>query len=88
MPTYVVDRELPGISMDDLGAAQQRAISTADEMRSDGQDVRYIRSMYVPGDAECHCLFEAPDADTVKALNDKAQIPYTGVREAMDLSPS
>lgn len=33
------------------------------------------------------CLFEAPDADVVKAVNDTAPIPYTAVLEAMDLPP-
>ncbi len=33
------------------------------------------------------CLFEAPDSETVRAVNETAQIPFTRVTEAMDLTP-
>ncbi len=87
MGTYMVDRDLPGISMEDLAAAQQRAIEWSDRYRAKGKDVRYIRSTFVPGDAHCMCLFEAPNGQLVAELNDQAQIPYTRVTEALDLTP-
>jgi hypothetical protein len=34
------------------------------------------------------CLFEAQDAESVKAVNDEAGIPYTRVVEAHDLTPA
>lgn len=87
MPVYMVDRDLPGITMEALGQAQQRAIDTAAVYRERGKDVRYIRSTFVPGEAHCMCLFEAPSPDLVGELNDEAQIPYTRVTEALDLTP-
>lgn len=81
MPVYMVDRELPGISMEDLAGAQKAAISASND------EVRYLRSVWVPGDAHCMCLFEAPDADRVAELNTTAGLPYTRVVEAMDLKP-
>lgn len=87
MPVYMVDRDLPGISMDDLAAAQKKAIETAASYRQQGRDVRYIRSTFVPGEAHCMCLFEAPTAADVVELNDVAEIPYTRVTEALDLTP-
>lgn len=87
MAVYMVDRDLPGISMEDLAAAQQRAISTAEQFRSEGKDVSYIRSTFVPGEAHCMCLFDSTDADLVAELNDVAQIPYTRITEALDLTP-
>ncbi len=33
------------------------------------------------------CLFEAPDPQLVQEVNDTAQIPYTRVVEARDLTP-
>ena len=81
MPVYMVDRQLPGISMDDLAGAQRAAIEA-----SDGS-VRYLRSVWVPGDSHCMCLFEGPDADAVAARNDAAGLPYRRVVEALDLAP-
>lgn len=33
------------------------------------------------------CLFEGKDAEQVRRLNDTAELPYTRVGEAMDLTP-
>lgn len=87
MPVYMVDRDLPGISMDALGQAQRKAIETAASYQEQGRDVRYIRSTFVPGESHCMCLFEAPSAKDVTDLNDEAEIPYTRVTEALDLTP-
>ncbi len=87
MTVYVVERDLPGITMEQLAAAQQAAIVTGQEFTAKGKNVRYIRSMFVPGDSKCMCLFEAPNAELVKEVNVAAKIPFTQVKEALDLTP-
>jgi len=87
MAVYMVERELKGITMDQLAAAQKAAIETGKRMSAEGKPVRYIRSTFVPGEARCMCLFEAPSAEAVKELNDTAKIPYSRVIEALDLTP-
>ena len=88
MSVYIVERELPGVTMDQLAEAQRAAIETVQRFTSEGKNVRYIRTTFVPGDARCMCLFEADNADLVREVNDAAQIPYTRVTEALDLTPS
>ena len=87
MQTYMVERSLKGISMNDLAAAQKRAIETAQKMSRDGTPVRYVRSVFVPESGQCMCLFEGEDAKDVEALNRTAGIPFDRVVPAMDLSP-
>jgi hypothetical protein len=87
MAVYMVERDLPGVTMDQLGAAQKGAIETSRQFTAEGKDVRYIRSIFVPGEARCMCLFEAPNPDVVKEVNDEAKIPYTRIVEAKDLTP-
>ncbi|HEV7255908.1 MAG TPA: DUF4242 domain-containing protein [Mesorhizobium sp.] len=87
MPVYMVERELKGIPMSDLAAAQQLAIKTSQEHTAQGTPVRYIRSTFAPEDGRCMCLFEAGSANEVKRVNDEAQIPYSRVVEALDLTP-
>jgi len=87
MAVYVVERDLPGITMDQLAAAQKAAIEKGRELTSQGKDVRYIRSMFVPGDSKCMCLFEASSPEIVKELNEAAKIPFTQIKEALDLTP-
>ncbi len=87
MATYMVDRNLPGVTMEQLAAAQKAAIETSDEFTKRGKPVRYIRSMFVPGEAHCMCLFEANDASLVREVNETAKIPFTRIVEAADLTP-
>jgi len=88
MAVYMVERELPGVTMDQLAAAQKAAIATGKDFTAKGKNVRYIRTAYVPGESRCMCLFEADNAELVKEVNDAAKIPYKRVVEAMDLSPA
>ena len=87
MAVYIVERELPGITLEQRGGAQRAAIETSQRFTEDGKPVRYIRSTYIPDEAHCMCLFEAPDAATVEDVNKAAQIPFTRVVAAMDLTP-
>jgi hypothetical protein len=87
MAVYMVERNLTGITMEDLGGAQKAAIAKAGEMKSAGTDIRYIRSTFAPNDGRCMCLFEANSPEDVKRLNDECGLPYHSVVEAMDLTP-
>ena len=88
MAIYMVDRDLPGVTMDQLGAAQKAAIEIGQKFTEEGKNVRYIRTTFVPGESHCMCLFEADNADLVREVNEAAQIPFTRIIEAMDLTPS
>lgn len=87
MQVYMVERSLKGIQMNDLAAAQKRAISTGVEMTHAGIPVRYIRSTFVPDSGRCMCLFEANDAEQVRKLNEKANIPFDNIVPVLDLTP-
>jgi hypothetical protein len=87
MAVYMVERDLPGVTIEQLGAAQKAAIQTGKEFTAEGKDVRYIRSIFVPGESKCMCLFEASSPDLVREVNEAAQIPFTRIKEALDLTP-
>ncbi|MBI2461291.1 MAG: DUF4242 domain-containing protein [Candidatus Rokubacteria bacterium] len=87
MAVYMVERDLKGISLDQLAAAQKRAIETGKDLTARGKPVRYIRSMFVPGEARCMCLFEAPGPEHVRELNETARLPFSRIVEALDLTP-
>lgn len=87
MSVFMVERDLKGIRMEDLAAAQKAAIGKAEEMRQEGSDIRYIRSTFAPEDGRCMCLFEAGSDQDVKRLNDECGLPYNRVVPAMDLTP-
>jgi hypothetical protein len=87
MAVYMVERDLPGVTMDQLAAAQKAAIDIGKQFTGEGKNVRYIRTTFVPGEAHCMCLFEADNADLVREVNETAQIPFTRIVEALDLTP-
>ena len=80
MGVFMVERDLAGISMAALAGAQAAAIA-----QTRGTGTRYLRSVFAPGDGRCFCLFEAPDAAAVKAVNEAAGLPFKAVVPAMDL---
>lgn len=87
MAVFMVERDLTGITNDQLAGAQAAAIATSARLSQAGADVRYIRSTFVPGEGRCMCLFSASDADVVKRVNEEARLPFTRIVEALDLTP-
>ena len=87
MAIYLVERDLPGITMEELAAAQKMAIQMGKELTAQGRQVRYIRSTFVPGENKCMCLFEAPNPENVREANERGNIPFTRIVAAEDLTP-
>lgn len=85
MTVFAVERSLPGISLPALAGAQAAAIDAAARSSTGGVAVRYLRSVFQPGDGRCVCLFEAASAEAVRSVNDAAGLPYSAVSEALDL---
>jgi hypothetical protein len=87
MPVYMVDRDLPRITMEGLTAMQRAAIATCRDFTAAGTPIRYLHGIFVPGEARCLCLFEADDEAIVTAVNEAAQLPFTRIVDALDLTP-
>ena len=87
MGVYLVDRDLPGITREGLAAVQRAEISASEQLTAVGQPARYLRSVFIVGEARCLCLFEAEDEAAVAALNEAARLPFTRIVEALDLNP-
>src|SRR5689334_8536765 len=68
MPTYMVERILPGGTLESLAALRQAAAEACRTSTATGQPIRYLRSTVTPGESRCRCLFEALDGDLVRAV--------------------
>ena len=86
MTHYMVERHLPQITPDELTAAAMRAKVTTMEMTNEGTPIRYLRSIFVPGEDKCLCLFEGPSAESVEQANRRANIPFERVTETVQIS--
>ena len=87
MSTFVVKRKLPGITADKLNGAGLRVMTCAEALCTEGTEVRWFRSFFLRQTEETHCYFEASDANIVKRLNDRAQIPYVEILEVQEMTP-
>jgi hypothetical protein len=59
MRVYLVDRDLPRITLEGLAEMQQAELSAGQQLTAVGQPVRYLRSVFIPNKARCLCRFEA-----------------------------
>jgi hypothetical protein len=69
-----------------LAELQQSAMLASEQLTAMGRPVRYIRSLFILGEARCQCLFEAHDDATVAAVNELAGLLFTRIVVALDLS--
>lgn len=79
MPLFVVERELPGITPEELQSAGLRAKSCCAQMTDEGTAVRWVRSFYLPESSRTHCYFEGADAQAVEEANQRAPIPFVRI---------
>jgi hypothetical protein len=78
VPSYLV--ESYGASPAALQEARQQARRTAEL----GNDVRYLRTVFLPGDEAILHLFEAPSASALDGAARRAGLPYERIVEAID----
>jgi muconolactone delta-isomerase len=78
MPQFMVERHLPDFPPDQLPAAAAAAKAKSAELTSEGQEVNYLRSTYVPEGEKCYCLFDGASAAAVEEVQRRAGLPYEG----------
>ena len=55
-------------------------------MTQEGTPIRYLRSIFIPGEDKCFCLFDGPSQDAVREANERANIPFERVVEALHIA--
>ena len=82
----MVERHLPDFPADQLPGAAAAAKEKSAELTGEGQDVRYVRSTFVPAGEKCYCLFEGSSKEAVEEVQKRAGLPYEQVHEAAFLT--
>jgi Nickel responsive protein SCO4226-like len=85
--TFLVLRQLPGVTRDQYAAAQQAAVDAASRSTADGRVVRYLGGFFLPGAGRAICIFGADSAADVAVVNQHAGVPFTEVLEAIEMRP-
>ena len=87
MATFLVFRQLPGITRDQYASAQLAAMDAASQSGADGRVVRYRGGFFLASAGQAICIFEADSAADVAIVNEHAGVPFTEVLEAIELRP-
>ncbi len=88
MASFLVFRDLPGITRDQYTAAQHAAADAARRTSATGRQVTYRGGFFLPATAQAICIFDADTAADVTAVNTLAGLPATSITEAIDLRPA
>lgn len=78
MPTFLVESYAPGSH--GIEDAQARARRTAEL----SEDVRYVRTTFLPGDDTILHLFEAPSAEALFRAGRRAMLAFDRIVEAVE----
>jgi Nickel responsive protein SCO4226-like len=84
---YTVELRLPDTGWRELQQAAGRARQAADEMRREGEPVRFLRTVFVPEDDACFFLYEGTSAKSVKEAATRAELGVRRIDAALRLDP-
>jgi hypothetical protein len=86
MKTYLVERDVEGLSQADLHGLVAASLRQVARMRDDGDLVHYLGSTYLPREGRCLCLYQAKDETVLRGLNSAARLPVTRILDAVALA--
>lgn len=82
---FVVERRLPKISEHQLEVLQTALTGAARRFSARGDGVRYVSSIFLARQERLLSLFIADSAETVRAVNEAALIPFASIEPALEL---
>jgi hypothetical protein len=87
MTRYLVELYQPRSGAGTLRVATERLAASAAELTGEGTPVRYLDTIFLPGDETCLHLLEAPCEADVRAVAERAAIEVDRVVLAEQLHP-
>jgi Protein of unknown function (DUF4242) len=86
MKTFLIERNVEGISMPDLHGLIAASLRQVARMRDEGDLVHYLGSTYLPDEGLCLCLYQAKDATVLAGLSRAARLPVKRIVSAVALA--
>ena len=81
---FVVERYLPALTPEGVRAHARREA----DVWSSGSGVRHLRTTYLCADELCFSVFAPASIDDLRAANDRLDMPYERITEAVDVTAS
>jgi Protein of unknown function (DUF4242) len=86
MKTYLIERDVEGISVPDLHGLVAASMRQVARMREEGDLVHYLGSTFLPDEGLCLCLYQAKDATVLVGLSRAARLPVKRIVDAIALA--
>jgi hypothetical protein len=77
MPRYIVERNVPGLTREELMAAGRRSAVALAGM----PDVRWIRSYVSDAEGKIYCEYDAPSVEAIREHARRAGVPADRISE-------
>ena len=85
MPRYIIERDVPGLTLEALQEAGRTSNAVLDEM----PEVRWIRSYVSAAEGKIYCEYDAPNIDFIMEHARRAGLPANRVSEvSLEISPA
>jgi hypothetical protein len=84
VPSYLVESYVPRSDGEDVREAARRARGAAEHVAREGTPIRYVRTTFLPDDETCFHLFEAPSAETVQEVVQRAGLGGSRIVTAIE----
>jgi hypothetical protein len=82
VPTYLVERYWPGVTVERLFEAIERGRHVMEQMNSQGTHIRDVSCTLIPSEEVVFSVYEGPSAAEVRQFNERAGIPISRIVEA------
>lgn len=86
MTFFLAERELPNMNPEQIQSLLREVVDHCQRLTAQGKPVHYVGSIYLPGDARVLSLFEATEPSDVRSVNEAAQLPFTRIAAAFELT--
>jgi len=87
MLEYLAERYDPGTTGEQIGADAARLAAAARRLRTEGHQIEFLGSTFVPGDEATLSRFASSSAELVETAHRLASVPVERVVEALSLLP-
>ena len=84
MPSYLVESYVPRVRVGELDGLRGRAREAAEGLAREGNDVRYVRSSFLPEDEMWLLWFDAPTPELVGEAGRRAELDFARIVEAIE----
>ena len=83
--TFLVERYLPQLQTADVELLARRLADASAQLRAEGRDIRWLRSLAILNDETCLCTFSAQTRADVEEANRRADATYERIVDTVAL---